>query len=91
MPGSPLRVRDWTSITAIEVSERKLTSLDDIGFDVLENSIDLFLHKIDRDMMNIVDPQRILRSQCGGGRHGIAAMSRQDFLISLKTPRLRLS
>lgn len=34
--------------------------------------------------MDVLDPQRVLRRQGRGRRHGIATVSREDFLIGLE-------
>ena len=63
----------------------KLTRLDNIHPNVLNNSIDLFPQKLGRDMVNIVNPLRVLGRERRCGRHGIAAMGGDDLLVCLET------
>lgn len=68
------------------------TCFDDIGLDVLENSIDLFPHKLGGYVVDVFHAQRVLRCQCRRRRHGITAMGSDDFLVSFDTPgRTRLA
>lgn len=64
-----------------------LTCLDDIDTYILYTSIDLLGHKFGGNDMNALDALSILRSEGRGGRHGIAAMGSNDFLIRLKSTK----
>lgn len=63
----------------------QLTSLDDIDTDIFNTSIDLLRYKIGGNDMNALDALSVLRSQRRSGRHSVAAMSSNDFLIRFKS------
>lgn len=62
----------------------ELTSLDNVDANIIEDCVDLLHEKFRWDVMYIVDTLCILRRQCRRGRHGIAAMGSDDFLVSLE-------
>ena len=57
------------------------TSFDDIYADIVNASVNLLFHKLWRCMMDACDACSILCGQGRRGSHGVAAMSRNDFLI----------
>lgn len=59
----------------------KHTSLDNARRYIPKHGIDLFPRELGGDMMNLIDTHGILRRQRRRGRHGIAAMSCDDFLV----------
>lgn len=63
----------------------QLTSLDNIDTDIFNTSIDLLRDEIGGNDMNALDALSVLRSQSRSGRHSIAAMSSDDFLIRFKS------
>ena len=60
------------------------TCLDNIHPDILNNGVDLFPQKLGRHQMDAVDPLCVLRCEGRRGRHGIAAMGRDDLLVCLE-------
>lgn len=62
----------------------RYTSLDHIDTNVIYARINLLLDKIGRRLMNVIYSLGILGSQSRSGCHGIAAMSGNDLLVSLK-------
>jgi hypothetical protein len=65
-----------------------LTGLDNIGFYVPEHGVNLLPHKLGRHMVDAIYARGVLRRQGRGGRHGIAAMGRDDLLIRLQASAL---
>jgi len=57
------------------------TSLDDVDTHILANNVDLLFQKGRRSVMDIMDAQGVLRSQCSSSCHGIASMGSNDFLV----------
>ena len=64
----------------------ELTYFDHICPDIFEARIDLLAQERRRDLMDVVDAAGVLGCESRCGRHGIAAMSSDDFLVGLETP-----
>lgn len=68
------------SKTCLDV-EREFTSLDNIYPDVRHNSINLLPKKLGGDMVYAVHAEGVLGCEGCGGRHGVAAVGGDDFLV----------
>lgn len=66
------------------VISRLRTYLYCIASNIRQSSIDLFPDKYRWYDMNVIHTERVLSSQSCSGGHGIAAVSREGFLISLE-------
>lgn len=66
-----------------EKKKKRLTCFDDIHADILNAGFNLLPHKLGRDIVYSLDACCVLHRQRRRRRHGVASMSRQDFLVSL--------
>lgn len=64
---------------------RRFTSLDNINTNILNTGLNLLSNKLGRNDVDGLDALSVLRREGRGGRHGVAAMSGDDFLICLES------
>ncbi len=64
----------------------ELTYFDHICPNIFEARIDLLAQERRRDVMDVVHAAGVLSRESRSGRHGIAAVSSDDFLVGLETP-----
>lgn len=60
------------------------TSLDDLHADVVEAGVDLLPQERGRHRVDVVDALGVLGRQRRRGRHGVAAVGRDDLLVCLE-------
>lgn len=63
----------------------RLTRLDNINTNILNAGLNLLSNKVGRNDVDSLDALGVLRSEGRGGRHGVAAMSGDDLLVSFKS------
>ena len=61
------------------------TCFDNIETDIVDTSVNLLSQKCRRNLMDVVDAQRVLCSQSSSRGHSIAAMGCNDFLVRFET------
>ncbi len=59
----------------------RLTRLDNINPDILNDGVNLLSEKLGRHEVNVVDPLCVLRRESRRGRHGIAAVGGNHLLV----------